>query len=206
MKYGLSEKQLEEIVEILRRYEEVEEAILFGSRAIDTYKEASDVDIAIKGEKATSILAGKIKSHFEEDTYLPFFFDIVAYNSITNENLKQHIDTKGASLYRAGWKKCKLGEVITMKSSLWKKNEEVTSLLSYLENKIDLLHRQNAVLESLAVVLSHQCNNRKTTDKYFFKQKNIHKKIYSNNSNIRTIHKLKNFVARSLQKKSKNAP
>jgi predicted nucleotidyltransferase len=36
----------------LASYESVEKAVLFGSRAIDTYKEASDVDIAIKGKKA----------------------------------------------------------------------------------------------------------------------------------------------------------
>jgi predicted nucleotidyltransferase len=52
MKYGLSDKQLQEIKEILASYESVEKAVLFGSRAIDTYKEASDVDIAIKGKKA----------------------------------------------------------------------------------------------------------------------------------------------------------
>jgi predicted nucleotidyltransferase len=52
MKYGLSDKQLQEIKEILASYESVDKAVLFGSRAIDTYKEASDVDIAIKGEQA----------------------------------------------------------------------------------------------------------------------------------------------------------
>jgi predicted nucleotidyltransferase len=45
MKYGLSDKQLQEIKEILASYVSVEKAVLFGSRAIDTYKEASDVDI-----------------------------------------------------------------------------------------------------------------------------------------------------------------
>ncbi|MEH0007594.1 MAG: nucleotidyltransferase domain-containing protein [Flavobacteriales bacterium] len=44
MKYGLSEKQLREITDILSTYDEVTEATLFGSRAMDTYKEASDVD------------------------------------------------------------------------------------------------------------------------------------------------------------------
>jgi predicted nucleotidyltransferase len=45
--------------------------VLFGSRAIDTYKEASDVDIAIKGEQADWSLAITIKEHLEEETYLP---------------------------------------------------------------------------------------------------------------------------------------
>jgi predicted nucleotidyltransferase len=79
MKYGLSEEQLKQIQDIISSFDEIEEAILFGSRAIDTYKEASDVDIAIKGKKVTASLAAKLKYRFEEDTYLPFFFDFVAY-------------------------------------------------------------------------------------------------------------------------------
>lgn len=113
MKYGLSEKQLNEIITLIAAYPEIESAVLFGSRAIDTYKEASDVDIALKGEKITASLAAKLKYQFEEDTYLPFFFDFVAYPTITNEALKKHIDTKGVSIYRAGWKECKLGEIVT---------------------------------------------------------------------------------------------
>jgi type I restriction enzyme, S subunit len=113
MKYGLDENQLCEIVDIFRKYPEVEEAILFGSRAIGTYKEASDIDIAIKGKDVSVILATKIQSDLE-DTYLPFFFDIISFPSITNQDLIKHINTKGISIYRAGWKKCKLGDVVVM--------------------------------------------------------------------------------------------
>ena len=45
MKYGISDVQLKEIIDFIQGYPEVEEAVLFGSRARDTYKEASDVDI-----------------------------------------------------------------------------------------------------------------------------------------------------------------
>ncbi len=100
MKYGLSEKQLKEIIIKISGFPEIEEAILFGSRAIDTFKEASDVDIALKGAKVNAGLAAKLKFVFEEDTYLPFFFDFVAYPIITNEKLKEHINKKGIVIYR----------------------------------------------------------------------------------------------------------
>jgi uncharacterized protein len=45
MPYRLSNAQLEEIIQLIAAYPEVEEAILFGSRAMSTYKPASDVDI-----------------------------------------------------------------------------------------------------------------------------------------------------------------
>ena len=115
MKYGLSEKQLAEIIAILRTYPDIEEAILFGSRAIDTFKEASDVDIALKGKGVTAALAAKLKFHLEEETYQPFFFDFIAYPTITNEALQEHINTKGVVIFRRGWRECKLGQLIEKK-------------------------------------------------------------------------------------------
>ncbi len=119
MKYGLSEKQLDQIIAIIKSYPDVEAAILFGSRAINTFKEASDVDIVIKGEKANFALAARIKGHLEDETYLPFFFDIIAYNSIDNDALKLHIEKYGKVLYeknevRDEWKQCQLGDVLTL--------------------------------------------------------------------------------------------
>ena len=102
MKYGLSEKQLTEIHDILASYLEVEEAFIYGSRALDTYKKASDVDIAIKGEKVDWSLAARIKYDLEEETYLPFFFDITAYNVLESAELKKHINTQGKMIYRKG--------------------------------------------------------------------------------------------------------
>jgi predicted nucleotidyltransferase len=65
---------LQEIKEILASYESVDKAVLFGSRAIDTYKEASDVDIAIKGEQADWSLAITIKEHLV--AIFPYYFHI----------------------------------------------------------------------------------------------------------------------------------
>lgn len=118
MKYGLSDKQLQEIITIISTYLQVEQAVLFGSRAIDTYKEASDVDIAIKGEQATLDMALQLKDHLEEETYLPFFFDIIAYNTIRSDELKKHINTKGIGIYdktMREWKEIALGKVLQVK-------------------------------------------------------------------------------------------
>ena len=102
MKYGFFNKQYNEIINILVGYPEIEKAVLFGSRAIGTWKEASDVDIAIYGEQADIFVAGRLKDHFEEETFLPFFFDIIAFNSISSEELKEHIRDKGVEIYRKG--------------------------------------------------------------------------------------------------------
>ena len=111
MKYGLSEEQLAEICSIIGSYPQIEEAVIYGSRADGSYKEASDVDIAIKGEKADSSIASKLKFFLEEETYLPFFFDVIAYNANTSAALKKEIKTKGKTIYRKGWREVKLGDV-----------------------------------------------------------------------------------------------
>jgi predicted nucleotidyltransferase len=101
--------------------------VLFGSRAIDTYKEASDVDIAIKGKKADWSLAMTIKDHLEEETYLPFFFDVVAYGSVESEELKEHIDGKGKVLFERGmskWREVRLSKHIDLISGFAFKSKD----------------------------------------------------------------------------------
>ncbi len=99
MKYGLSDEQLNQIISILAQYPEVEKAVLFGSRAMGNYRKASDIDIVIMGDKADFSLAAKIKGHLEDDTSLPYFFDIISFKTITSDELKQHIKTHGKLIY-----------------------------------------------------------------------------------------------------------
>ena len=111
MKYGLLDNQLKVVEKALQSHSEVEEAVLFGSRAIGSFKEASDVDIALKGKKADTALALSLKSYFEEETNLPYFFDFLSYSNISNKKLKNHIDKYGVVIYRKGWRRVKLGDV-----------------------------------------------------------------------------------------------
>jgi predicted nucleotidyltransferase len=99
MKYGFSEKQSKDIIELISKYEEIEEAILFGSRAMGTQKKASDIDITIKGKNADYTISVKLKSDLE-DTSLPYFFDIISYNTINSDELKEHIEQYGKIIYQ----------------------------------------------------------------------------------------------------------
>ena len=144
MKYGLSDKQLQEITGIISSYPQIEHAFIFGSRAINTYKEASDIDIAIKGSEVDSNLAAKLKDYLEEDTYLPFFFDVVAYNSIQSEELKKHIRTKGKAIYSKeleGWKEDISGNYVDLISGYAFKSKDFVS--SQLENTLPVIKIKN---------------------------------------------------------------
>ena len=98
--YGLLERDIDYILEAARKYPEIEEVILFGSRAMGNYKKASDVDLALIGENIDQHTIRNITDDLNEVYPLPYFFDVVNYHEISNEALKEHIDTVGKSIYK----------------------------------------------------------------------------------------------------------
>ena len=99
-KLGLNEEELNEIKNTIKKYIEVEEAYIFGSRAKGTYKKGSDIDIAIKGKNITFNTVAKLLSELEEETTLPYFFDIVHYDECTTKALIEHIDRVGICIFK----------------------------------------------------------------------------------------------------------
>jgi len=96
---GLSEKELSTLREVFTQFDAIEEVILFGSRALGTHKKASDVDLAIKGKNIDLDTLSKLKYTLEEQTNLPYFFDVVIYDKISDEALKKAIDVGGVKIY-----------------------------------------------------------------------------------------------------------
>lgn len=98
MNFGLTQKDIENIKTTLAGFDEIESAIIFGSRAKGNSKNASDVDIAIKGNAVSHDTIVRLYSMLD-DTYLPYFFDVVDYQTIDNQALKEHIDRVGKNIY-----------------------------------------------------------------------------------------------------------
>ena len=95
---GLKKENIERIREVLANYDQVEKALLYGSRAMGNYKPASDIDIALIGENIDLSLQTKIEFDLD-DLMLPCKFDISIYNKITNPDLIDHINRVGVELY-----------------------------------------------------------------------------------------------------------
>lgn len=64
MNDGLTDEDREGIQSVLATCPKVQKAILFGSRAMGTFRSASDVDIALEGEGLTLLICFKSKSKF----------------------------------------------------------------------------------------------------------------------------------------------
>ena len=95
---GLSGKTLQKIKGVLNQFTEVEKACVFGSRAKGNFKLGSDIDIALFGEGITPKILQKMAYQLNEETTMPYFFDLVHYESITNDALLAHIKEFGLCL------------------------------------------------------------------------------------------------------------
>lgn len=101
MAFGLTDREKKHIERALLKLPEIEKAIVFGSRAMGNNKKGSDVDLAIAGKNITATTVTRLRSKLNEELPLPYFFDVVRYETITNENLKHHIDEHGVVLIAA---------------------------------------------------------------------------------------------------------
>lgn len=93
--FGLSEKTITEIKNLFSKYSQIKEVKIFGSRAKGNYKPSSDIDLVLYGN-----LDDKLLRHIAfklEELPTPYQFDVLCYNDIDNENLKNSIDKYGKS-------------------------------------------------------------------------------------------------------------
>lgn len=98
MKFGLTEKTYDLLIKTLKSYNEIEKACIFGSRAMGNYKKGSDIDICIYGKSVNEKIISKLNIELNENLPIPYYFDIVYYDSIENNDLKRHIDEQGKIL------------------------------------------------------------------------------------------------------------
>lgn len=100
MKYGLSEKSIQKIYDVFDRYPEVEEVVLYGSRARDDYKNSSDIDLTLRGGNAlTHKILSKIANDLD-DQLLPYTIDLSIYNNLKNQDIINEIDRVGVTFYK----------------------------------------------------------------------------------------------------------
>lgn len=99
MKFGLSESDLEYIVDTIKKFNEIKKATIFGSRAKGNFKPGSDIDIAIFGDDITFNTLSSLHSMLEEQSPLPYLFDIIDYTHLKHNDLKEHIDRVGSTIF-----------------------------------------------------------------------------------------------------------
>ena len=98
MSFGLSNDIITRIHSVFRKYPEIENATLYGSREKGNYKPYSDIDLTCEGKNLSLNLIHRIAVDLD-DLLLPYFFDLSIKEKITNPDLLDHIKRVGMEFY-----------------------------------------------------------------------------------------------------------
>jgi len=98
-KYGLEKKDIINIKNVFSKYKEVEEVLIYGSRAKGNYRPGSDIDLTLKNKQINLKILNKISNSLD-DLFLPYIFDLSIYHQIKNNSLIDHIHRVGKVFYK----------------------------------------------------------------------------------------------------------
>lgn len=100
-RFGLDEKSRNTIEDAIKPFPDIEEAIIYGSRAMGNFKPYSDIDLALKGKNLTDRSVSALHSFLNHAAPgFPYKVDVLNYHTLTNADLRKHIDAEGKTLYK----------------------------------------------------------------------------------------------------------
>lgn len=96
--FGLAERHYAEFVRIFRRYPQIEQVLIFGSRAKGTDKPWSDFDLAVVAPTMSDREFSKLWNEIDE---LPLVFklDLLHWDRLALDRLKEKIGEEGQRFY-----------------------------------------------------------------------------------------------------------
>lgn len=99
--FGIGSKSYSLILKTLSEFDEIEKAAIYGSRAMGNCKPGSDIDLVIYGNGITPETIIKLKTKLEQELPIPYYFDLTHYETLSNLELKNHIDEFEKVFYSA---------------------------------------------------------------------------------------------------------
>lgn len=99
MNFGLSEKTINKINSVFEKHVEIDEVIIYGSRAKGNFREGSDIDITLKGKTISYTILSKINQEID-DLNTPYLFDISVFETLESKDFIDHINRVGKTFYR----------------------------------------------------------------------------------------------------------
>ena len=96
--YGLTEEVIQKIQAVFSNFSQIEKAVIYGSRAMGSHKNGSDIDIVFFGDDLHLDTTFRIEDKLDE-LNLPYTFDLAIFHNIDNIDLKDHIERVGKLFY-----------------------------------------------------------------------------------------------------------
>ena len=100
--FGLKEKHIEAINSCFAQFGNIEQVVVYGSRAKGNYRKGSDIDLTIVGDLTYSEIL-KLENELD-DLLLPYKIDLSLKHQISNPDLIAHIDRVGKVFYDSSLK------------------------------------------------------------------------------------------------------
>ena len=156
---GLKDTVRAAIVDTLSANDRVERVVLFGSRAMETFTIASDVDIALFGENLTPIDQAKLTDQLDR-LPIPQRVDLLLHDRVKNQDLIRHVRQHGIEWFNRrtarqdDWHETTLGECVVINTSTYSSKEN-WPLVNYLdtgnitENRIDTIQEIDVMTQNL---------------------------------------------------------
>lgn len=97
--FGLSDAIHQDLQQVFSQFPQIEQVLIFGSRAKGNYREGSDVDLAVF---ASAMTDSEFTTLWARVDNLPILFkiDLIHWNTLEKETLKQKILAEGRIFYK----------------------------------------------------------------------------------------------------------
>lgn len=96
--FGLNDFEIIALRNIFASFPEVEEAVIYGSRARGTNRVSSDIDLTLKGDRLTYLQLALIDAEID-DLSMPYFVDVSLFRMLKDVGLLASIRRDGKILY-----------------------------------------------------------------------------------------------------------
>jgi len=104
MSFGLPQVTFEYIQSVFLKHPEINQVLIYGSRAKGNFRNGSDIDLTLTGKDITQHLLLLIKLELDE-LNTPYLFDVSILDQLDSADLKLHIARVGQIFYEKALEK-----------------------------------------------------------------------------------------------------
>ena len=97
-RYGLSEAVINDLRRVFSDFSEIERVLIFGSRAKGTFKDGSDIDLAVVAPTLTEQRFAALWNAID-DLPIVFKIDLLHWDRLSNQVLKEASSQQGIQIF-----------------------------------------------------------------------------------------------------------
>lgn len=100
-RFGLTETDIQKICGVFAGHPEIEQALIFGSRAKGNYTAGSDIDLTLRGGAGLTQEVLYRVIHELDELLLPYSIDLSLFSTLRDPDFIEHIQRVGVVLYES---------------------------------------------------------------------------------------------------------